>query len=286
MQASFLSIYLLPMAIAIIMVGLGLSLTPADFKRIIQYPKAMIIGLVTQMVILPLICLLIAQYFELSPVLAVGLMLLAAAPGGPSANLYSHMAGGDVALNVSLTALNSILSIFSIAWIVNFSLAYFMKAEAYIPMQFQKVLEVCAMIITPICVGMWVRYRFPDFALRMDRPVKLVSGLFLALLIILAGLKEIDHLMEDIQTVGAAALSFNLACLLVGYFLPRLFKLSPKQAVAISMEVGIHNGSLAIYIALSILNQSEMTIPAVVYSLIMFITAAIFAFWSQKNLSE
>ncbi len=286
MQASFLSIYLLPMAIAIIMVGLGLSLTPADFKRIIQYPKAMIIGLVTQMVILPLICLLIAQYFELSPVLAVGLMLLAAAPGGPSANLYSHMAGGDVALNVSLTALNSILSIFSIAWIVNFSLAYFMKAEAYIPMQFQKVLEVCAMIITPICVGMWVRYRFPDFALRMDRPVKLVSGLFLALLIILAGLKEIDHLMEDIQTVGAAALSFNLACLLVGYFLPRLFKLSPKQAVAISMEVGIHNGSLAIYIALSILNQSQMTIPAVVYSLIMFITAAIFAFWSQKNLSE
>lgn len=286
MQASFLSIYLLPMAIAIIMVGLGLSLTPTDFKRIIQYPKAMIIGLVTQMLILPLICLLIAQYFELSPVLAVGLMLLAAAPGGPSANLYSHMAGGDVALNVSLTALNSILSIFSIAWIVNFSLAYFMKAEAYVPMQFQKVLEVCAMIITPICIGMWVRHRFPDFALRMDRPVKLVSGVFLALLIILAGLKEIDHLMEDIQTVGAAALSFNLACLLVGYFLPRLFQLPPKQAVAISMEVGIHNGSLAIYIALSILNQGEMTIPAVVYSLIMFITAAIFAIWSQNKLTE
>lgn len=286
MQASFLSIYLLPMAIAIIMVGLGLSLTPTDFKRIIQYPKAMIIGLVTQMLILPLICLLIAQYFELSPVLAVGLMLLAAAPGGPSANLYSHMAGGDVALNVSLTALNSILSIFSIAWIVNFSLAYFMKAEAYVPMQFQKVLEVCAMIITPICIGMWVRHRFPDFALRMNRPVKLVSGLFLALLIILAGVKEIDHLMEDIQTVGAAALSFNLACLLVGYFLPRLFQLPPKQAVAISMEVGIHNGSLAIYIALSILNQGEMTIPAVVYSLIMFITAAIFAIWSQKKLTE
>ncbi len=286
MQASFLSIYLLPLAIAIIMVGLGLSLTPADFKRIIQYPKAMIIGLVTQMVILPLICLLIAQYFELSPVLAVGLMLLAAAPGGPSANLYSHMAGGDVALNVSLTAMNSILSIFSIAWIVNFSLAYFMKAEAYVPLQFQKVLEVCAMIITPICIGMWVRHRYPDFALRMDRPVKLVSGLFLALLIILAGLKEIDHLMEDIQTVGAAALSFNLACLVVGYFLPRLFQLPPKQAVAISMEVGIHNGSLAIYIALSILNQGEMTIPAVVYSLIMFITAAIFAIWSQKKLTE
>ncbi len=286
MQASFLSIYLLPMAIAIIMVGLGLSLTPADFKRIFQYPKAMLVGLITQMLILPWICLLIAQYYELSPSLAVGLMLLAAAPGGPSANLYSHMAGGDVALNVSLTAMNSVLSIFTIAWIVNFSLAYFMKAEAYVPMQFQKVLEVCAMIISPICLGMWVRHRYPDFALRMDRPVKVVSGLFLALLIILAGLKEIDHLVQDIRTVGAAAFTFNLACLLVGYFLPRIFSLPPKQAVAISMEVGIHNGSLAIYIALSVLNRGEMTIPAVVYSLIMFITAGIFAFGAQKKLAN
>jgi BASS family bile acid:Na+ symporter len=286
MQASFLSIYLLPMAIAIIMVGLGLSLRPADFKRIFEYPKAVIIGLVTQMLLLPAICLLIADFFNLEPALAVGLMLLAAAPGGPSANLYSHMAGGDVALNVSLTALNSVLSIFSIAWIVNFSLAYFMQAEAYVPMQFEKVVEVCAMIITPISLGMWIRHRYPDFAHRMESKVKVVSGLFLALLIILAGLKEIDHLMHDIKSVGLAALSFNLACLFVGYFLPRLFRLPPKQAVAISMEVGIHNGSLAIYIALSILNNGTMTIPAVVYSLIMFITAAIFAFWSQKKLAN
>lgn len=286
MQASFLSIYLMPMAIAVIMIGLGLSLTPADFKRIFEYPKAVLIGLITQMLLLPAICLVIADFFQLEPALAVGLMLLASAPGGPSANLYSHMAGGDVALNVSLTALNSVLSIFSIAWIVNLSLAYFMQAEAYVPMQFQKVLEVCAMIITPISIGMWIRYRYPLFAQRMEGKVKLISGVFLALLIVLAGLKEIDHLMHDIRAVGGAALSFNLACLLVGYFLPRLFRLPPKQAVAISMEVGIHNGSLAIYIALSILNNGAMTIPAVVYSLIMFITAAVFAFWSQKKLAN
>jgi BASS family bile acid:Na+ symporter len=133
---------------------------------------------------------------------------------------------------------------------------------------------------------MWVRHRFPAFAHRMESKVKLISGLFLALLIILTGLKEKDHLMHDIKSVGAAAISFNLACLLVGYFLPRLFKLPPKQAVAISMEVGIHNGSLAIYIALSILNNGTMTIPALIYSLIMFITAAIFAYWSQKKLAN
>lgn len=142
------------------------------------------------------------------------------------------------------------------------------------------------MIITPISIGMWIRYRYPLFAQRMEGKVKLISGVFLALLIVLAGLKEIDHLMHDIRAVGGAALSFNLACLLVGYFLPRLFRLPPKQAVAISMEVGIHNGSLAIYIALSILNNGAMTIPAVVYSLIMFITAAVFAFWSQKKLAN
>ena len=142
------------------------------------------------------------------------------------------------------------------------------------------------LIISPICLGMWIRHRYATFAYRMEGKVKLISGVFLGLLIVLAGLKEIDHLMHDIRSVGGAALTFNLAGLLVGYFLPRLFRLPPKQAVAISMEVGIHNGSLAIYIALSILNNGAMTIPAVVYSLIMFITAAIFAYGSQKKLSN
>lgn len=286
MQASFLSLVLLPLAIAIIMVGLGLSLTLADFKRIFVYPKAMIVGLITQMIILPAFCFGIALVTNLPPELAVGLMLLAAAPGGPSANLYSHMANGDVALNVSLTALNSLLSIISIGVIVNFSMAYFMQADAYVPLQFQKLLEVFILIVTPIGVGMALKFYFPARALQAEKYVKMASGAFLALLIILAGLKEIDHLWEDFGIVGGAALLFNLGCLGIGYGLPLLFRLPPKQAIAISMEVGIHNGSLAIYIALSILRNGTMTIPAVVYSLIMFITAAIFAFWSQKRMAN
>lgn len=286
MQASFLSLVLLPLAIAIIMVGLGLSLTLADFKRIFFYPKAMIVGLITQMIVLPVFCFGIALITNLPPELAVGLMLLAAAPGGPSANLYSHMANGDVALNVSLTALNSLLSIISIGVIVNFSMAYFMQADTYVPLQFQKLLEVFILIVTPIAIGMALKFYFPLKALQAEKYVKMASGAFLALLIILAGLKEIDHLWEDFRIVGGAALLFNLGCLGIGYVLPRLFKLPPKQAIAISMEVGIHNGSLAIYIALSILHNGTMTIPAVVYSLIMFITAAVFAFWSQKRITN
>lgn len=286
MQASFLSLVLMPLAIAIIMVGLGLSLTLADFKRIFIYPKAILIGLVTQMIILPAFCFGIAYVTHLPPELAVGLMLLAAAPGGPSANLYSHMANGDVALNVTLTALNSLLSIISIGLIVNFSMAYFMQADAYVPLQFQKLLEVFILIVTPIAIGMLLKYKYPLKAQQAEKYVKMASGAFLALLIILAGLKEIDHLWEDFTIVGGAALAFNLGCLGIGYGLPRLFNLPPKQAVAISMEVGIHNGSLAIYIALSILHNGTMTIPAVVYSLIMFITAAIFAVWSQKKFAN
>jgi len=276
MQASFLSVVLMPIALAIIMTGLGLSLTIADFKRVYEYPKAVIVGLGTQMILLPIICYFIATDLHLPAELAVGLMLLAAAPGGPSANLYSHIAKGDVALNVTLTALNSILSVISIAFIVNLSMKLLMQQDAYVPLQFSKVVEVCLIVILPVSVGMLIRKKAPGFATRLESPVKILSAIFLALIIVLAGWKERDHLMADIQTVGLACLLFNVACLSIGYFLPRLLNLEKKQAIAIGMEIGIHNGSLAIFIALNVIGNGTMTIPAVVYSIVMFITAAIF----------
>jgi BASS family bile acid:Na+ symporter len=276
MQANFLSVVLMPIALAIIMTGLGLSLTIADFKRVYEYPKAVIIGLGTQMILLPIICFFIVKALDLPAELAVGLMLLAAAPGGPSANLYSHIAKGDVALNVTLTALNSILSVISIAFIVNLSMKLLMQQDAYIPLQFSKVLEVCMIVILPVSIGMIIRKKAPAFSARLESPVKILSAIFLALIIFLAGWKERDHLMYDIQTVGLACLLFNVACLSIGYYLPRLLNLDKKQAIAIGMEIGIHNGTLAIFIALNVIGNGTMTIPAVIYSIIMFITAAIF----------
>jgi len=283
MQASFLSVVLMPVALAIIMTGLGLSLTWADFKRVYEYPKAVIIGLGTQMILLPIICFFIAKAFALPAELAVGLLLLAAAPGGPSANLYSHIAKGDVALNVTLTALNSILSVISIAFIVNLSMKLLMQQNGYVPLQFSKVLEVCLIVILPVSLGMFIRKKVPDLAQKLESPVKIVSAIFLALIIVLAGWKERDHLMQDIQAVGIACLLFNVACLSIGYFLPRLLNLEKKQAIAIGMEIGIHNGSLAIFIALSVIGNGTMTIPAVVYSIIMFITAAIFGWLVNRR---
>jgi len=278
MQANFLSVVLMPVALAVIMTGLGLSLTLADFRRIFLYPKAMLIGLLCQMALLPIICYFIAKSFHLPPEMAVGLMLLAAAPGGPSANLYSHMAKGDVALNVSLTALNSLFSVLSIAFWVNFSMVQFLAIDTYVPMQFGKVLEVCYIVILPVGVGMLIRFHYPSFSSRLEKPFKVASAIFLATIILLAGWKERAHLWQDVEIVGLAALLFNVACLGLGYFIPRLFRLSKKQAIAIGMEIGIHNGSLAIYLALNVIGNPAMTIPAVVYSIIMFLTAALFGY--------
>ena len=283
METSILTLVLLPLAIAIIMIGLGLSLTIDDFKRVVVYPKAVIIGLVCQMLILPVVCFFIAIGFNLSPELAVGLMLLSAAPGGATANLYSHLAKGDVALNVSLTAVNSVLAIFTLPFIVNFAIAYFMQTDQVVPMQFKKVIEVCMIVLVPVAIGMLVRSKSPSLALKLDKPVKIASVIFLALIIILAVLKEKEHIVQYFQEVGLAALVFNLLSMGIGYFVPQLFNLGKKQAIAIGMEIGIHNGTLAIYIALSVIGNSAMSIPPAIYSLIMFFTAALFGYWVSRG---
>lgn len=271
----------LPAALGIIMLGLGLSLSPADFTRVIRYPKPVAIGLACQMLLLPVLCFFIIKIFALEPALAVGMMLLAASPGGTTANLYSHLAHGDVALNITLTAVSSVVAILAMPLIVNFSLHHFMSADKAIPLQFGKVLQVFVIVLGPVIIGMWVRSRFRGFADRMQKPVKIVSALLLAFIIVLALVKDWATFMAYAPLVGAAALSFNLLSLAVGYYLPRLARLSQRQAVAIGMEIGIHNGTLAIALALSpmLLNNPTMAIPAAIYSLIMFFTAAGFGWW-------
>ena len=283
METNVLTLVLLPLAIAIIMIGLGLSLTVDDFKRVVVYPKAVIVGLVCQMLILPAVCFFIAKGFGLSPELAVGLMLLSAAPGGATANLYSHLAKGDVALNVSLTAVNSVLALFTLPFIVNFAIAHFMQTDQVVPMQFKKVIEVCMIVLIPVAIGMLVRSKSPSVAAKLDKPVKIASVCFLALIIILAVVKEKAHIVQYFQEVGLAALVFNLLSMGIGYYIPQLFKLGKKQAIAIGMEIGIHNGTLAIYIALSVLGNSAMSIPPAIYSLIMFFTAALFGYWVSRE---
>jgi BASS family bile acid:Na+ symporter len=286
MQANVFTAVLLPIALGVIMLGLGLSLTLADFKRVIVYPRAVVVGLVCQTMLLPVACFFIARAFNLPPELAVGLMLLAASPGGATANLFSHLARGDVALNITLTAVNSLLSLATLPLIVNLSLARFMGEGRAVPMQFSKVIQVFAIVLIPVSIGMVLRAKKKELAQQLDKPVRILSALFLLLVIGGAVNAERANVVNYFQQVGLAALVFNLVSMAVGYLVPLVARLPEKQAVAIGMEIGIHNGTLAITIASSpmLLNNSTMSIPPAIYSLIMFFTAGLFGYFASRRL--
>ena len=283
MQASLLTTLLLPLALGVIMFGLGLGLAPDDFKRVARYPRAVLVGLFLQTGVLPWAALALALLFRLPPDLAVGLMLLAASPGGATANIYSHLARGDVALNITLTAINSVLCLLTLPVILNLSLEFFLGAGQYVPPPVRKIVEVALIILLPVALGMALRGLAPRFAARMEKPVRLLSALVLALLIAAAVAQAWSTLVAWFAVVGLACLLFNLISMGAGYAAPLAVRLPRKQAVAIAMEIGIHNGTLAIFIALNVLGNAAMSIPAAVYSLMMFFTAAGFAWWAARG---
>jgi len=289
LEKSLLVTLLLPGALAVIMLGLGLSLTLDDFRRVAKVPRAVIVAMVCQCVLLPAGCWLVVKGFHLEGALAVGLMLLAASPGGASANLFSHLARGDVALNITLTAVNSVLSFFTLPIIVGLSLSAFMADDRTVSLGFTKVLQVFGTVLVPVAIGMFVRSRREAFAKRLDKPVRFVSFGFLLLGIIGAVVKERTRLPGYFEQIGSAALAFNLMSMSVGYFVPRLFRIEKRQAVAIGMEIGVHNGMLAIAVASSplMLGNAQMAMPAAIYSVISFFTASGFGYaMSRVNLDE
>lgn len=283
MQQSIATELFLPIALGIIMLGLGLSLTLDDFRRVTKYPKAMTVALACQMILLPALCFFLVKFSGLEPALAVGMMLLAASPGGATANLYSHLSNGDVALNISLTAINSVLTLFTLPVIVNFSLDYFIDSGQYVPMQFSKVLEVFGIVLIPVTIGMIIKNQFINFAARMERPVKIASAVILIIIIVSVTISEKQLLADYFTVLGVPVLLFNLMSLASGYFIPRWLNIDKRQAIAIGMEIGIHNGTLAIYIALSVLVSSSMAVPPAIYSLLMFFTAALFGYMVKYN---
>jgi bile acid:Na+ symporter, BASS family len=275
MQPNFFTTTLLPIVLAIIMFGLGLSLTIADFKRVMVFPKAAIVGLFCQMLILPAFCFALCLTLNLNKELSVGMMLLVATPGGAAANLYSHLAKGDLALNITLTAINSVLTIISLPVVVYFSMWYFMDAEEQIPLQFKKIVEVFSLVLIPVVVGMFFKNIFPVFAEKSEKPVKIMSAAFLIMVVLGAFGHESGNAMKYVIAVGAATIILNTVSMWTGYLVPLLFKIDRKQAIAISFEAGIHNGIIAMYTASNVLGNNNMAIPAAVYGIVSLIAAAI-----------
>ncbi|WSG48101.1 bile acid:sodium symporter family protein [Dactylosporangium sp. NBC_01737] len=257
------------------MLGLGLSLTVEDFRRVGRHSRAVAVALVCQLVVLPVICFGLVLAFRLPPALAVGMMLVAASPGGPTANLYSHLFGGHVALNVTLTAVNTALVVVTLPIVVNLSAAYFLADGAALGLQSGKVLQVFLMVLVPVAVGMLVRARAPEVARRLDRPVRVLSVVVLVAVVSLVVYAERGNVAGYFVSVGVAALTFNAVSLLIGYGAPRLAGVDHRAAIAAGFEIGVHNTTIAVTVALSpaLLNNAEMAVPGAVYGIIMHFAA-------------
>lgn len=275
MDSGLITLFL-PIALAIVMAGMGLELTLKDFARVTKHPKAVIIALFCQLILLVGIAFLICKILALPPLLAVGLMLLAASPGGSTANLFSYLYKGDIALNISLTALNALVAALFLPFIVNFAILHFMNEGQHVGLQFSKILQVFLIILVPVAIGMLVRHFAPHLAEKLNRPVRIFAIVFLLIIIAGAIFNERHNLVEYLGQIGFATALFCAISLAVGYFVPRFFGISSYQARACAFEIGIHNSTLAMTIALTIMASTTIAMPAAVYSIFMYIFATIF----------
>jgi bile acid:Na+ symporter, BASS family len=273
----------LPIALAIVMFGLGLGLTSDDFRRVAKHPKAVAVALACQLVLLPLVCFGLVVLADLPALLGIGMMLLASSPGGTTANLFSHLFRGDVALNITLTAVNSVISVVTLPIVTGFAIAYYDREDS-VSVPFAEVVKVFAIVLIPVVIGMLVRNRNPGFATRMDRPVRIGSAVVLAILVLGILVDERDNVGGYIADVGMVAGAFALISLVVGYVVPRATGVVEDQAIACSMEIGVHNATLAIFIAIEVLESVTISVPAAVYSLVMFPFAALWGTFISRRL--
>ena len=283
MQESVITAVFLPLALAFIMLGMGLSLTIKDFKNIFVYPKAMILGLTNQLILLPIFGYALIQLFGLTGAMAVGVMILAACPGGATSNLITHLSKGDTALSISLTAASSLVTIISIPIIVNFAISHFGEEGSITLPVMETIIQIAGVTVVPVSIGMILHKKFPKLSQKADRPVRIASAVFFTLILVAAILKERENLVDFFIQSGPITLILNLLTLTVGFFLARVFLLSKRQAITIAIESGIQNGTLGIMIAATLLKNSEMTIPIAIYSLIMFMTAAVIIILTNRK---
>jgi BASS family bile acid:Na+ symporter len=284
MSPDLLTKVILPASLFLIMFGMGLSLRLNDFKEVLKAPKAMTIGLIGQLLVLPLIAFAIAVLLNLSPEIAVGLIIIALAPGGATSNLFTYLSKGDVSLSISLTAVVSLITPFTIPLVAALSMSYFMGTanEFNLPI-IKTILQLLVITLIPVALGMFVLSRWPKTAKNIENKLKWFSLFFLILIIVLIVLKNADNVFGFFAQAGLATFILNVVVLTVGYQMAKLAKLSHPQAVSIGFEVGIQNGTLALVVAGSLIGNEVMMIPAVTYSLIMFFTGAAFGWWVNRK---
>ncbi len=275
----------LPFSLAIIMLGMGMTLIPTDFTRIIKFPKAILIGLINQFIFLPIIGFSLAIAFNLRPEMAIGLMILASCPGGPTSNLITQVCKGNIALSVTLTAIASFASILTIPFLLSYSVDYF-GSGTNVTIKFpiiNTIIQIMGITVIPISIGMLIRRFKTNFARRMEKPMRIASTVIFILAFIAVLAANFNIIVKAMKEVGLVTLLLNVITMGLGYLTARLFKLNLKSATSITVESGIQNGALAFVIATSILNNIEMGIPTAAYAIWMYITGGILMWQLSKK---
>lgn len=265
-----------PICIFLIMMGMGLTLKPIDFKRVLQYPKAVSVGLLNQLILLPLIGFTLANIMPLEPEYAVGVMLLVLCPGGTTSNMFSHLAKGDVALSVTMTAVASLITVFTIPVVLNLSLQHFMgEGNAFQLPMIKTMVSLMTLTIVPIAIGMLVKAFAPKFADSTQVHVSRFGILFLSLFIIFLTYIQQDIVVSAFIAAGPVSLILNISTMALGYYSSRWFGLNAAQTTSVTIEVGLQNSTLSMFMALTLLTNYKMSFTPAIYTLVMLFSAGI-----------
>jgi BASS family bile acid:Na+ symporter len=284
MQADLLTKVILPLSLFLIMFGIGISLKLSDFQAVFRSPKAIAVGLGGQLILLPLIAYALATALQLPPEIAVGLIIIALAPGGATSNMFTYLAKGDVSLSISLTALVSLITPFTIPLVVALSISHFLGNDTAVEMPIIKtMIQLLVISVIPVALGMFALSRWPVVAKKIERMLKWSSIFFLLLIIMLIVLKNAAQMSSFFAQAGLATLMLNVIVLSLGYQLAKWAKLSHPQSVTIGFEVGIQNGTLALLVAGTLIGNEIMMIPAITYSLLMSLTGVFFGWWVNRQ---
>lgn len=284
MQESLLSTVVLPLSIVIIMITLGMTLTLGDFRRVLTQPRQVLIGLLCQLVLLPLLGFAIAGGFALAPVYAISVILLAASPGGATSNLIVHAADGDRALSVTLTAISNMLAWLTIPFLLG--IAYPLYGSGALDMTFpvaDTMIQVAALTLVPVVIGMGIRRWKTDFAERSKRFSRVLATGLLFLVIFALVIQNWETIVRDGPRFAPAFITLNVVALATGYFVAQLAKINRVQATTISIEMGLQNSTVAITVAMTILGSSEMAVIPGLYAIWMLMTGFAFAFWIARR---
>ncbi len=277
---------ILPIALAFIMLVLGLGLTAQDFLRVIKQPRDFFIGLFSQVILLPIVAFLIIKIWSIAPELAIGVMIIAAAPGGVTSNLLTSFAKGDVALSISLTAIISLLCVFTIPFIVLTSAELLGKTEATNNVSLFNMTKDMFLIVTvPVIMGMLFRKFVPNLSLKLEPTAKKISIVLFILVLLGAIAAERENVLSYFAQAGLITLTLNVLMMIIAFYVAQIFATGIKQKKSITIECGLQNGTLAIFVATSLFDGGAYVIPAAIYSLIMFATSIIFVF-IVKNLKD